>query len=180
MHDAIDSFRDPWRARLGLTYHDAIAKEHWTRIKALSRRLANGWDDEYDNLRPVADLLSRLQEEASKWLDHPAGWSRLPKNDDEREAALDRIRRAVFARLSELTKQRLREDQVASWRMAYDYSGTGSTVLRARTIDDIQQHAAPQFSAAMSLDARDFLAKLYVILREAIEEAGGEILPIGG
>lgn len=180
MHDAIDSFRDPWRARLGLTYHDAIAKEHWTRVKALSRRLANGRQDEYDNLRPVADLLSRLQEESSKWLDQPAGWRRLPRSDDERESALDQIRRSVFVRLSELTKLRLRDDQVASWRIAYDYSGTGSATLRARAIDDIQQHAAPQISAAMSPDARDFLARLYLILRDAIEEAGGEILPIGG
>ncbi len=180
MHDAIDSFRQPWRARLGLTYHDAIAKEHWTRVKALSRRLANGWNDEYDNLRPVADLLSRLQEEASKWLERPAGWSRLPNGDDEREAALDRIRRAVFARLSELTRQRLRDNQIASWRSAYEHSGTGSATRRAETVDNINNQAAPQISAAMSPDARDFLAKLYEILREAIDEAGGVILPIGG
>ena len=30
----------------------------------------------------------------------------------------------------------------------------------------------------MSPDAREFLTKLYVILREAIEEAGGIILPV--
>jgi len=178
MHDAIDAFRDPWRARLGLSYHDAIAKEHWTRVKALSRRLANGWADEYDTLTPVADLLARLQEEASKWLDRPAGWTRQPKDDEEREAALDQIRRAVFARLYELTKHRLRDDQVAAWRVAYDHSGTGSATRRARTIDDIHRAAAPNISAAMSQDAREFLTKLYAILREAIEGAGGKILPV--
>jgi hypothetical protein len=178
MHDAIDAFQNPWRARLGLTYHDAIAKEHYTRVKALSRRLANGWADEYDTLTPVADLLSRLQEEASKWLDRPAGWRRQPKDDREREAALDKIRRAAFARLFDLTKHRLKDDQVAAWRTAYDHSGTGSAMHRARTIDDIHRSAAPQISAAMSQDARDFLTSLYTILREAIEEAGGMILPI--
>ena len=178
MHDAIDAFRDPWRARLGLAYHDAVAKEHWTRVKALSRRLANGWADEYDNLTPVADLLARLQEEASKWLDRPAGWTRLPKDEDEREAALDIIRRAVFARLYELTKHRLRDDQVAAWRVAYDHSGTGSATRRARTIDEIHGTAAPNISAAMSQDAREFLTRLYGILREAIEEAGGIVLPV--
>jgi hypothetical protein len=178
MHDAIDAFRDPWSARLGLTYRDGIAKEHWTRVKALSRRLANGWSDEYDTLTPVADLLSRLQEEASKWLDRPAGWSPQPANDVEREAALDRIRRAVFARLYEITKHRLRDDQVAAWRMAYDHVGSGSAIRRAKTIDDIHRNAAPPISAAMSRDAREFLSKLYAILHEAIEEAGGVILPI--
>ena len=49
---------------------------------------------------------------------------------------------------------------------------------RARTIEDIHRTAAPNISAAMSQDARQFLDKLYAILREAIEEAGGNILPI--
>jgi hypothetical protein len=178
MHDAIDAFRNPWRARLGLSFHNAIAKEHWTRVKALSRRLANKWTDEYDTLTPVADLLARLQEEASKWLDRPAAWTRQPKNDQEREAALDQIRRAVFAKLYELTRQRLREDQVAAWRTAYDHSGRGSATRRANTIDDIHRTAAPNISAAMNQEARQFLNNLYVILREAIEEAGGEVIPI--
>ncbi len=176
MHDAIDAFRAPWQARLGLAYHDGISKEHWTRIKALSRRLANRWSDEYDTLTPVADLLARLQEEASKWLDRPAEWARQPEDDDEREAALDRIRRAVFAQLFELTKTRLTDDQVSDWREAYDYSGPGSATKRSRMIEVIHDHAAPRISAAMSADAREFLNKLHDILRDAIIEAGGEII----
>jgi hypothetical protein len=175
MHDAIDAFRYPWRARLGLSYHDGIAKEHWTRIKALSRRLAWRWADEYDNLTPVADLLSRLQEEASKWLDRPAGWTRLPQDDEERELPLDRIRRAVFARLYDLTKSRLTDDQVANWRDAYDHSGRGSATLRARTIETIHDNAAPRISAAMSPDARLFLDHLHELLQDAIADAGGQI-----
>jgi len=175
MRDAIGAFRNPWRARLGLDFHDGISKEHWTRIKALSRRLANGWSDEYDNLTPIADLLSCLQQEASNWLEQPADWSPMPISDEEREAALDKIRQAVFSRMFELTTRRLRDDQVANWRVAYDYSGKGSAARRANVIDEIHDSAAPHMSAAMTQDAREFLASLYVILREAIEEAGGRI-----
>lgn len=175
MHDAIDAFRDPWRARLGISYHDGISKEHWTRIKALSRRLASRWADEYDNLTPVADLLARLQEEASKWLDRPAEWTRPPHTDEERELALDRIRRTVFARLYDLTKTRLTDDQVASWREAFDHSGPGSAMRRAHTIETIHDVAAPRISAAMTSDARLFLSRLHEILREAIKDAGGQI-----
>ncbi|WP_274423943.1 hypothetical protein [Chelativorans sp. YIM 93263] len=178
VHDAIDAFRDPWVARLGLSYHDGIAKEHWTRIKALSRRLANRWADEYDTLTPVADLLARLQEEASKWLDRPAGWTRQPENDDEREIALDAIREAVFKELSRLTKSRLTDEQVANWRDAYDFSGPGSAGKRSRMIEEIHDHAAPRISAAMSPDARAFLDQLHDILRDAILEAGGQVLPV--
>ncbi|MGO8068340.1 hypothetical protein AB9E28_22795 [Rhizobium leguminosarum] len=177
MHDAIDAFRDPWRARLGLSYHDGIAKEHWTRVKALSRRLANQWSDEYDNLTPVADLLARLQEEASKWLERPSDWTRQPQDDEERDLALDRIRRTVFARLYGLTKSRLTDDQVGNWRYAYDRSGSGSATDRARTIESIHEYAAPRISAAMSSDARLFLDRLHDILREAITDAGGQISP---
>jgi energy-coupling factor transporter ATP-binding protein EcfA2 len=178
MHDAIDAFRDPWCAKLGLSYHDGISKEHWTRIKALSRRLANHWADEYDTLTPVADLLARLQEEASKWLDRPAGWTRQPEDDDEREIALDAIREAVFKELSRLTKNRLTDEQVAHWRDAYDFSGPGSAGKRSRMIEEIHDHAAPRISAAMSADARAFLEQLHDILRDAISEAGGQVLPL--
>lgn len=177
MHDAIDAFRDPWRARLGLSYHDGISKEHWTRIKALSRRFANRWADEYDTLTPVADLLARLQEEASKWLDRPAGWTRQPENDEERELALDAIREAVFKELSRITKSRLTDEQVTNWRDAYDFSGTGSAGKRSRMIEEIHDHAAPRINAAMSSDARAFLDQLHDILRDAILEAGGQVIP---
>lgn len=175
MHDAIDAFRDPWRARLGISYHDGISKEHWTRIKALSRRFASRMADEYDNLTPVADLLARLQEEASKWLDRPAEWTRPPHTEEERELALDRIRRTVFARLYDLTKTRLTDDQVSSWREAFDHSGVGSAMRRAHTIETIHDVAAPRISAAMTADALVFLSRLHEILREAIKEAGGQI-----
>ena len=34
----------------GLDFGAAISKEHWTRVKALSRRLATGMAEEYDRL----------------------------------------------------------------------------------------------------------------------------------
>lgn len=175
MHDAIDAFRDPWEARLGLSFHDGITKEHWTRIKALTRRFAYFGRDEYDDLRPAADLLARLQEEVSRWLDRPADWVPVPKDDQEREMALSRIRSAVFERLSTLVAGRLAGDQYPNWRDACDYSGRGSALLRARSIETIHENAAPRISAAMSPDARLFLNRLHDILQEAITDAGGQI-----
>lgn len=174
MRDAIHAFRDPWRGRLGLGYHDGVPKEHWTRIKALSRRLANG-GDEYSNLRPVADLLACLQEEAAKWLDRPAEWKGKPANDEDREAALDPIRQVVFSKLYDLVSTRLRDEQLTKWREAYQFSGKGSASLRAELVNDIHHEAAPHMSAAMTQDARDFLDTLYSILHDAIKESGGEI-----
>lgn len=54
--EAAKNFHTTWRGLLGLDFNPTAPKEHWTRVKALSRRLAEGWADEYDNLKPVADL----------------------------------------------------------------------------------------------------------------------------
>ena len=107
LRDAVESFLRPWEARLGLAYRDGIRTEHHTRVRALSRRFANAWGDEYDSLRPASDLIARLQEEISRWLDSPAGWTRQPADDDERTAALNPVRSAVFSALHELVKERL-------------------------------------------------------------------------
>jgi hypothetical protein len=179
MRDAIEGFRDPWRARLGLDYREGIPKEHWTRVKALTRRFANKWANEYGDLKPVADLIARLQEEVSRWLDNPSEWARSPKDDEEREAALGRIRQAVFARLSELVARRLSDEQVPKWRMAYDFWGTGSATMRANLIDNIHDYAAPQIRAAMTSDARNFLSSLHAILLTAINIGGGSLRAIG-
>jgi hypothetical protein len=101
----VESFMRPREARLGLAYRDGIRTEHWTRLKALSRRFANAWGDEYDNLRPASDPIGRLHEEISRF-DSSAGWTRQPADEDERMAALNPARSAVFNGLHDLVKER--------------------------------------------------------------------------
>jgi len=137
MQNAIDAFGDPWQARLGHATLEHIPQEHWTRIKALSRRLANDWADEYDGLQPVADLLERFQEEVSRWLDQPIRWTRLPEDDDEQEIVLNAIREAVSKKLSQLTRDRLKDEQEDNWCAAYDFSGRGSAGQRSQAIEAI-------------------------------------------
>ena len=173
LRDAVEGFQEPWKARLGLKYHDGIDKEHWTRVKALARRLANAWDNEYDDLRPVADLVDRLQENISKWLDNPTDWTRSPENDDERNAALAEIRKTVFTALLNLAENRLAEAHRPDWTKAFDQSGTGSGYRRAEEIDRIYEEAAPLMNAAMTIPAREFLHSLYRLVSGAVELAGG-------
>src|SRR5262249_2548411 len=118
LRDAVDSFLRPWEARLGLAYRDGIRAEHHTPVRAWSRRFANDWSDEYDTLRPASDLIGRLQEEISRWLDNPARWTRTPIDNDERAAALNPVRAAVFAALHDLVKERLGERHRGAWQTA--------------------------------------------------------------
>ena len=71
---AADAFHEAWRPRLGLEFKPGFAKEHWTRVKALSRRLATGWADEYDTLRPIADLRKELVERIYVFVQSPLRW----------------------------------------------------------------------------------------------------------
>lgn len=174
LRDAVQGFLEPWRARLGKTYRDGIPKEHWTRIKALTRHVAVLGKNEYSDLRPVADLVARLQENISRWLDNPADWTRDPADDTERNAALSEVRQSVFAALHELAEQRMRKDHMPDWGTAYAKSGNRSTFRRADEIERIYEESAPQISSAMSHSARTFLHALHQIVREAVEQSGGQ------
>lgn len=174
LRDAVEGFQEPWKGLLGLRYHDGIAKEHWTRIKALTRRFANAWANEYDTLRPVADLVARLQENISRWLDSPAQWTWVPEDDEERNAALSGIRKAVFAALHDLAESRLADAHRANWRGAFEYGGRGSSYRRAGEIERIYEEAAPMISSAMSEPARTFLHSLHQLIQQAVEDAGGQ------
>lgn len=181
LRDAVEGFQGPWKARLGKQYHDGIAKEHWTRVKALARRLANAWANEYDDMRPVADLVGTLQESISKWLDSPAGWTYPPKTPEERNAALSKVRMAVFTALHDLAETRLADAHRLDWTEAFDLSGSGSTYRRADLIERIYEEAAPIIHSAMTGSAREFLHRLHQIVRKAVEDAGGKFLmPILG
>lgn len=175
LRDAVKGFLHPWEARLGLAYHDEIRSEHWARVRALSRLYANGWawPDEYDSLKPASDLIGRLQEEISRWLDSPADWTRQPTDEEERITALNPVRNTVFTALHDLAKVRLDEQHREDWLIAYRRSGKGSGRLRVGDIHHIFEESAPLISAVMEPSARAFLSEVVGIVKSAVEKAGG-------
>ena len=176
VRDAVLKFQGPWRARLGLASYEGVRKEHWTRVKALNRRIAGGLDDnEYDTLKPVADLVARMTESVSRFLDNPIDWTRDPGDDQERQAAISQIRRAVSTEMHELALRRLVEQHLAEWRGAYAFRGTGSTFERAKTIRGIYDEAAPVPDAVMPPPSKHFLAEVRRIVMASIEDSGGEV-----
>ena len=174
LRDGVESFLRPWEAKLGIVPRDGIRAEHWTRIKALSRRFANDWGDEFDTLRPAGDLIARLQEPISRWLDTPTGWTRRPIDEAEREMALNRVRNAIFSALHTLVTERLGQQHRKEWMSAYTVSGEGSGLRRAGQIRRIYEESAPPISASMQPAARAFLTDVFRIVDEAAKEAGGK------
>ena len=175
VRDAVSKFQGPWLARLGLSRYEGVRKEHWTRVKALNRRIAGELDDEYDTLRPVADLEAQMTEAVSRFLDIPIGWTLEPEDEEERHAAIAEIRRAVSTEMHAFALQRLVEQHLAEWREAYDLRGKGSTFVRARTIRGIYDEAAPIPDAVMPPPSKQFLVDVRSIVIGAIEGSGGEV-----
>lgn len=178
VQDAVNKFQQPWLARLGLATYSGIDKAHWSQVKALNRRIAGELDIEYGALQPVADFVARLSESISRFLDSPISWTRNRVDEQEEQAAIANIRRAVSANLHEFAIKRLVEAQLETWRLAYggpEYLGTGSTFRRARAIRNIYDEAAPLPDAAMTTPSAAFLAEVRRIVVSAIEGCGGEI-----
>ena len=175
VREAIDNFRSPWLARLGFGSYEGTKKEHWTRVKALSRRIAGELDIEYDTLRPVADLVARLTESISRFLDQPSKWLRNPENEKEAQTAIAGIRRVVSEAIYNLAVRRLLNEHLEDWRTAYNHRDRDSTSLRARDLRNIYDEAAPLPDAVMPPPSRKFLSEVRKIVIQAIKYSGGQV-----
>lgn len=174
VQEAVSKFRAPWLARLGRATYEGINKVHWTKVKALTRRIASGTDVEYDNLQPLADLVSRLTESVSLFLDRPSSWAPKASSEEEEQLVIATIRRSVSAELHGLITQRLIEQQLSAWRAAYDnIRGTGSADKRAIAVAQIYDSAAPVPGAVMTAGSKEFLVEVRKIVIGAIEASGG-------
>ena len=174
LRDAADGFKTPWWGRLGLSYHERIPKEHWGRVKALCRRIANQSDNEYSDLRPVADLVRQLQAGVSLWLDNPSGWNRLP-DEDEGQVVINTIRRQVFEEIHPLAERRIIRTHRRAWITAWSFSGIGSSRDRAKEMGRIYDAAAPSISSVLDGISQEFLDEVIQIVKDAVERAGGSV-----
>lgn len=172
---AARDFQSRWLARLGFELMENVTKAHWASVKALNRRIADGWAIEYRQLMPVADLFTRLSEEISKFLDQPVQWKGDASDPVERERAVSAVRRAVSAALHDFARDRIIQQHVADWVRAYDRAGRGSTRERARDIRDIYEDAAPIPGVIMTEETQQFLERVRQLVHDAIRAGGGEI-----
>lgn len=175
LQGAARGFRRPWVARLGLAAHDGVHKEHWARIKALNRRIAGELGTEYDTLKPVADLLARLSEEISRFLDNPSGWDPRVPGEDEAELAISDIRQQVYRDLHLLAERRLVDDHLDEWRAAYEFKGKGSTFERAQEINVIYETGAPIASTVITAVSAEFIQEMRQLVHKAIADHGGKL-----
>ena len=171
IREAADQFHTAWLPRLGLEYKAGTNKEHWTRIKALSRRLANGWRDQYDNLRPVSDLHKQLGELIYVTIQKPIRWEGGEPNYDNQQQIYDEFSSTLTGSLLDLASRRVWTEKSEQWQKAFNQSGKGSTFVRAEIIaEDIYDKAAPVPDLTPSPDRNKFLHEVLALVEETCKK----------
>jgi hypothetical protein len=168
-------FHKPWEARLKLKHDSRIQPEHWARIKALTRRLGELNMDEYNNLKPVADMLSRFQTHLYLFVDNPISWDPDYAPDEMKQASIDNITQELNFQLHQFFSERLFKEQIKNWHQAYSHRGTGSTKIRAYEVKDIYNDAAPIPGEVPNSESSAFVKEIREILKEAVSVGGGKI-----
>ena len=176
IRSAAGAFRGAWRPMLGLESKPGFTKEHWTRVKALNRRLAAMGKDEYDTLRPVADLRRELRDRIYVFIQSPLQWEGPEPTKEEMQAKYDALADNLSGRLLALATRRVWRERIKDWVRAYQKSGRGSTFVRARIIgNEIYDPAAPVPDVVPTLDRNQFMREVVAEVEEAAKEAGARV-----
>jgi hypothetical protein len=170
---AVVEFHRRWLARLGVRPVPGVKTEHWTRVKALNRRYAEG-TDRYDYLSPVSDLRELLKDEIYKTLDEPLSWDGgRPSDDVTATAVIHELSRAIETRLHDPVGDRLLTRPVQTWQSSFALAGTGSTFRRAtRIAEEVLGRYVPIPGATPSPDRNEFLHIVVAAVADAAEEVG--------
>ena len=175
VRSAAGAFQEEWRPRLGL--EPGFDKEPWQRVKALNRRLAAMGKDEYDTLRPVADLRKVLRDRIYVFIQSPLRWEGPEPTEEERQTKYDALADNLSGRLLVLSTRRVWRERIKDWERAYQESGRGSTFVRARIIgNDIYEPAAPIPDVTPTPDRNQFLREVVGEVEGAAEEIGARVL----
>lgn len=133
--------------------------------------------DEYDTLRPVADLRKELVERIYMFIQNPLRWEGPEPSDGERQGTYDGLAESLGRRLLALSIRRVWREREVECKNPFYKSGTGSTFVRARIISgEIYGPAAPVPDITPSPDRNQFMREVVAEVEAAAEEVGARLL----
>ena len=168
LQEAASDFRRQWQGILGLSPDSEYKPKPWQTIKALSRRYAENWGDDFE-LRPTANLRTALEIAVSRYLEAPVSWEGAPTAEQKREI-VEQLKNSVTKKLPELSRKRLRESAQTSWHEAWIPRGGGSTLARRSLIEGIYQRQVPVPNARGDVSVVEFIKEIESIVNESLNE----------
>jgi hypothetical protein len=173
IQEAARDFRQQWRGILNIDPDSKFKPEPWQTIKALSRRYAENWGEDFE-LRPTANLRAALDTAVSRFLENPIDWTGDPTSEQKRDA-IERLKTAVTKQMPELARHRLREQPQPSWHEAWTPRGTGSTITRRIRIEGIFQRQVPIPDARGDKIVVDFMKEIKDAVESALNEFEAQV-----
>ena len=162
---ATQEFRYKWRSLLGI-YGLPRATEfmplHWATVKALTRRYAENWGVNGLNSSPIDDACTSLRNGLSRFLEDAL----IVEDIEEKNILANQIRAKFNPEITKLIVKRLLIDAQSQWRVAYNYSGSGSTHPRKMEIEGIYDKHIPIPQLPMRKEAKDLIEDIEAILKE--------------
>ncbi len=180
LQDAMAEFHDVWSKRLGYPSISEIT-EHWSRIKALSRRLAQLGEDNYNNeLAPLADFRQIIASQLNVFFNKPIRCLSERASDHDVENYIDILKGEINAKLLGFIKETLWTDkeQLARWNEAYNYRGRYSTNYRAVRISEIFDVGAPEidkFAYNMTEIQKVYVKEIINMVEEVLKSHGSSL-----
>ena len=138
LNDALKKFGQRWLTILGFGFHEEVRKEHWTRIKALNKRIAYRIANEYNNLQPIPELRRYITESVYNALSSAeTEWDNPFASFEDKDYKQNIILQKIQENLYNILNNNLIEINIFKWKEANDKEGKNSTVIRAYIISEL-------------------------------------------
>ena len=181
LQNAINQFRGEWGNIIGYPYTTSKT-EHWSRIKALTRRLAYFDEDNYNHeLQPLADLARCIKEELNTYLNKPMTVLMLDRSDEKVIKKINYMKGQMNDGFLKFVRTELwkKEGRLEKWRNAYSHAGRGSTYERAVDINAIFDLGAPRignFVYEMNEIQKMYISAALEIVQQVLSDNNCELL----
>lgn len=171
--EATLSFRKIWAEKTG---YSAITNktEHWSRIRALARRLGLLGEENYCELQPLADFAAIVQKNINIFINQPEEIVPSQTSEEVADELKRIIKRAIGAGFRDFNHKRMWTDDQphSNWEKAYYEAGIGSRNRRARIIENIFDEAAPNLADIPNLteEQEEYLGEVIQLVESVLNE----------
>lgn len=177
--EATQEFRVIWAEKTG---YSSITNrtEHWSRVRALARRLGVLGQENYCELQPLSDFVSIVQEKINLFINQPDNIKPIMAGEEVTDELKRNIKRTIGHEFREINQRRMWTENrpLDGWRSAYNEMGTGSRKRRARIIENIFDEAAPYLSDIPNLteEQSEYLSEIIQLVERVLDENGCKLL----